>query len=104
VEQLRESLRALVQEQQDLAHKAVLSTQSLGRLHQRIVVMERFLLASSRKGMIPEPVAAVAESQVDVEEKEEKEEKEEEETAVKSELVPRKKEAMKDMKLSKPTR
>lgn len=76
MDQLKESLRTLVSEQQELAHKAALSTLSLGRLHQRLIVMERYLLASNRKGVAPP--TAPTESQEAAEEKEvEKEEKEE---------------------------
>ena len=41
-------------EQQELSQKAAHSTLSLGRLHQRLIVMERYLLALNRKGVVPE--------------------------------------------------
>lgn len=42
-------------EQQELYQKAAYSTLSIGRLHQRLVVMERYFLASTRKGVVSEP-------------------------------------------------
>lgn len=55
MEHLRESLHTLVLEQQELYQKAAHSTLSIGRLHQRLVVMERYFLACTRKGVVPEP-------------------------------------------------
>lgn len=74
MEHLKESLHTLVLEQQDLAHKAALSTLSLGRLHQRLVIMERFFLAMTRKGATPtllEDQGAAEETEHEAEEKEE---------------------------------
>ncbi len=103
MDHLKESLRTLVLEQQELAHKAALSTRSLGRLHQRLVIMERFLLASNRKGVAPK--ASTVESQGVAEEKEEKEEKEEGGT-VKSEVPEqnKQKEPVKELRFSKTKR
>lgn len=55
VEHLRESLHTLVGEQQELYQKAAHSALSLGRMHQRLVIMERYFLALTRKGVAPEP-------------------------------------------------
>lgn len=55
MEHLRESLHTLVVEQQELYQKAAHSALSIGRLHQRLVVMERYFLALTRKGVAPEP-------------------------------------------------
>ena len=57
VEHLRESLHTLVGEQQELYQKAAYSALSIGRLHQRLVIMERYFLALTRKGVEPEPEA-----------------------------------------------
>ena len=38
-------------EQQDISHQAALSTLSLNRLNQRLVVMERYFIALSHKGL-----------------------------------------------------
>lgn len=59
MEHLRESLRTLVVEQQELYHKAAHSALSIGRLHQRLVIMERYFLALTRKGVVPEPEEVV---------------------------------------------
>ncbi len=53
MEHLREALHTLVAEQQELYQKAAYSTLSLGRLHQRLVLMERYFLAMARKGVVP---------------------------------------------------
>ena len=53
---LREALHTLVGEQQELYQKAAHSTLSLGRLHQRLVLMERYFLAMVRKGVVPPEV------------------------------------------------
>lgn len=74
MEHLKESLHTLVLEQLDLAHKAALSTLSLGRLHQRLIIMERYFLAMMRKGTTPpqlEGQGAVEEVEHEAEEKEE---------------------------------
>ena len=55
VEHLREALHTLVSEQQELYQKAAHSALSLGRLNQRLVIMERYFLAMVRKGALPEP-------------------------------------------------
>lgn len=60
VEHLRESLHTLVLEQQELYQKAAYSTLSIGRLQQRLVIMERYFLASTRKGVVPEPEEGAA--------------------------------------------
>lgn len=103
MDHLKESLRTLVVEQQELAHKAALSTRSLGRLHQRLVIMERFLLASHRKGVAPK--ASSLENQGIADENEEKEEKEEG-GSVKSEVPEqdKKKEIVKKPQISKANR
>ena len=51
VEHLGEALQTLVAEQQDLSLRAARSTLSLHRLNQRLVVLERFFIALSRKGL-----------------------------------------------------
>ena len=74
MEHLKQSLHTLVVEQQDLAQKAALSTLSLGRLHQRLIIMERFFLAMTRKGVIPAQLqdpGEVEEMEHEAEEKEE---------------------------------
>ncbi len=53
---LREALHTLVGEQQELYQKAAHSALSLGRLHQRLVLMERYFLAMVRKGVVPPEV------------------------------------------------
>ena len=53
MEHLREALHTLVIEQQELYQKAAYSTLSLGRLHQRLVLVERYFLAMARKGEEP---------------------------------------------------
>ena len=55
MEHLRESLHTLVMEQQELYQKAAHSSLSISRLHQRLVIMERYFLALTRKGVVPEP-------------------------------------------------
>ena len=69
VDHLREALQTLVAEQQDLSLRAAQSTLSLSRLNQRLVVLERYFIALSRKGIC---------SGEGEEEKEEKEEEWEE--------------------------
>ena len=54
MDHLRESLHTLVVEQQELYQKAALSALSIGRLHQRLIIMERYFLAMTRKGVAPE--------------------------------------------------
>ena len=51
VEHLGEALQTLVAEQQDLSLRAARSTLSLHRLNQRLVVLERYFIALSRKGL-----------------------------------------------------
>lgn len=55
MEHLRESLHTLVMEQQELYQKAAHSALSISRLNQRLVIMERYFLALTRKGVVPEP-------------------------------------------------
>lgn len=52
---MREALHTLVTEQQELYQKAAHSALSLGRLNQRVIIMERYFLAMVRKGVVPEP-------------------------------------------------
>ena len=51
MEHLGEALQTLVAEQQDLSLRAARSTLSLHRLNQRLVVLERYFIALSRKGL-----------------------------------------------------
>ena len=51
MDQLREALQTLVAEQQELAQKAAQTTPSLSRLSHRLVVLERYFIAVSRKGL-----------------------------------------------------
>ena len=51
MDHLREALQTLVAEQQDLSQKAAQSTLSLSRLNQRLVILERYFVALSRKGI-----------------------------------------------------
>lgn len=55
LEHLRESLHTLVGEQQELYQKAAHSALSIGRLNQRVIIMERYFLGLTRKGVAPEP-------------------------------------------------
>ncbi len=50
---LTEAIQTLTAEQQDILQKAAKTTPSLSRLHQRLVVMERYIIALSRKGVVP---------------------------------------------------
>lgn len=54
MQHLREALQTLVAEQQELYQKAAHSALSLGRLQQRVVIMERYFLAMVRKGALPQ--------------------------------------------------
>jgi len=51
MDNLSEALQALVTEQQDLSLRAAQSTLSLSRLNQRLVILERYFIALSRKGI-----------------------------------------------------
>ena len=51
VEHLGEALQTLVAKQQDLSLRAARSTLSLHRLNQRLVVLEWYFIALSRKGL-----------------------------------------------------
>ena len=51
MDHLAEALQTLVAEQQDLSLRAARSTLSLHRLNQRLVVLERYFIALSRKGL-----------------------------------------------------
>lgn len=51
VDHLREALQTLVAEQQDLSQRAAQSTLSLKRLNQRLVILERYFIALSQKGI-----------------------------------------------------
>ena len=59
VEHLREALHTLVVEQQELYQKAAYSTLSIGRLHQRLVLLDRYFLAMVRKGVASPEVVEV---------------------------------------------
>ena len=61
MEHLRESLHTLVGEQQELYQKAAHSALSIGRLNQRVIIMERYFLGLTRKGVVPEPEEGVGE-------------------------------------------
>lgn len=76
---MTEAIQALVAEQQDILKKATKTTPSLSRLHQRLIIMERYVIALSRKGVVPPKATPTHEGGVeDVEgEKEEAGEKEE---------------------------
>lgn len=50
---LREALRTLVSEQQEISLKAACTTSSLNRLNKRLLLFERYLIALSRKGVEP---------------------------------------------------
>lgn len=71
VEHLRGALHTLVAEQQELYQKAAHSTLSLGRLHQRLIIMERYFLALVCKGVVPEPAEEVQAGSGEEEEEEE---------------------------------
>ena len=49
LDHLREALRTLSSEQQELALRAACSTSSLNRLNKRVLLFERLLVALSRK-------------------------------------------------------
>ncbi len=49
---MTEAIGALTAEQHNILQKAAKSTPSLSRLHQRLVVMERYIIALSRKGAV----------------------------------------------------
>ncbi len=51
MDSLSEALGTLVAEQQELSHKAARSTLSLTRLNHRLVIMERYFIALSRRGL-----------------------------------------------------
>ena len=77
---LHEAIQALVAEQQEIAHKAAKTTPSLKRLHNRLIVVERYILALSRKGAVPrEPSEAGDGGEGGEEEKEEAGDQEKEE-------------------------
>lgn len=65
LEHLRESLHTLVGEQQELYQKAAHSALSIGRLNQRVIIMERYFLALTRKGVVPEPKEGVGEEELE---------------------------------------
>ncbi len=74
MEHLRDALHTLVTEQQELSQKAAHSTLSLGRLNQRLIIMERYFLALTRKGVVPQDEGGGAEQRQDSENGEEGEE------------------------------
>ena len=67
MEHLRDALHTLVIEQQELAQKAAYSTPSLGRLNQRLIIMERYFLALTRKGTVVEVVESVCQESEEAE-------------------------------------
>ncbi len=74
---LTEAIQALATEQQGISQKAAKTTPSLSRLHHRLVVMERYILALSRKGAVPCEPSEVVEAGEGVEEEIDGSEKEE---------------------------
>lgn len=75
---LTEAIQALAAEQQDILQKAAKTTPSLSRLHQRLVVLERYIIALSRKGAVPSQPGAGDGTPVE-EEKEETDDREKDE-------------------------
>ncbi len=80
---LTEAIQALVTEQQDISQKAAKTTPSLSRLHHRLVVMERYILALSRKGAVPCEPSDAGEAGEGVEEEKEEIDGSEKEEGVK---------------------